>query len=402
MYTCDIFKRPCVSKTKVCSSTGNIEVHFVRYADTCKEDFGLECEPYFKFCLSRPQTGSLSVSRSSCHYGYASSNGHFHGSEQIDLLHLTNILGLSNPWSVKVLKFYDPEIMLAMDVYDKDRFTRDDHLVRFGMKLRLNVSHSKSVAEWERVTMFAHNSKYEHRLDFKIRIYCDENYYSPSCFVNCKAQDNANGHYTCDQKTGSKICKEGKVCEDIEDPCLSEPCLNGGHCFSLQELPPKFICLCAEGWDGLYCSVKQDPCDDYPCQNMGICMSYNAKTSYSCNCSYPYTGAHCERVLTTTIAATTTATTVAPDTTSIIVPSITKAKLTTTVASSSTTVKRPDSDSFTTEGFRTTENYEEPSTEDNSQGQPSSTASTTKPIEGPQEENDGIPFYLLLYGLCLE
>ena len=35
---------------------------------------------------------------------------------------------------------------------------------------------------------------------------CEDDYYGSDCSTFCLAQDNANGHYTCDEDDGSQIC----------------------------------------------------------------------------------------------------------------------------------------------------------------------------------------------------
>ena len=44
----------------------------------------------------------------------------------------------------------------------------------------------------------------------------------------------------------------GSFCEIKLDQCLSEPCLNGGHC---QALTNRYECQCLPGFSGLNCEV---------------------------------------------------------------------------------------------------------------------------------------------------
>ena len=39
--------------------------------------------------------------------------------------------------------------------------------------------------------------------------FCDNNWYGNGCEKNCVAQDSCDGHYTCDLKTGNKVCLPG-------------------------------------------------------------------------------------------------------------------------------------------------------------------------------------------------
>ena len=89
---------------------------------------------------------------------------------------------------------------------------------------------------------------------------CDANYYGVSCFTYCVPADNdADGHFTCDASDGSKLCLPGysnpdNNCRDSKlqfltsliilyfcitiffsdfvdiNDCASGPCQNSGHC----------------------------------------------------------------------------------------------------------------------------------------------------------------------------
>jgi len=49
-------------------------------------------------------------------------------------------------------------------------------------------------------------------LEFKYKLYCDDNYYSSTCSVHCVASDtDLDGHYTCDPATGRIICRPGRL-----------------------------------------------------------------------------------------------------------------------------------------------------------------------------------------------
>ena len=55
-------------------------------------------------------------------------------------------------------------------------------------------------------------------LELKIRVRCDENYYSPTCNKFCRPRNDFFGHYTCDQY-GNKACMDGwmgKECKEGE------------------------------------------------------------------------------------------------------------------------------------------------------------------------------------------
>ena len=43
----------------------------------------------------------------------------------------------------------------------------------------------------------------------RYKLYCDRDYYSTDCSVFCVDQDGSAGHYTCDNTTGTKVCRPG-------------------------------------------------------------------------------------------------------------------------------------------------------------------------------------------------
>ena len=48
-------------------------------------------------------------------------------------------------------------------------------------------------------------------LDYKMMVYCEDNYYGKQCDRHCYGQDSlVTGHFTCDPDTGDKICLPGK------------------------------------------------------------------------------------------------------------------------------------------------------------------------------------------------
>lgn len=63
-----------------------------------------------------------------------------------------------------------------------------------------------------------HFSGHVAQLELKIRVRCDENYYSAACTKFCRPRNDFFGHYTCDQY-GNKACMDGwmgKECKEGE------------------------------------------------------------------------------------------------------------------------------------------------------------------------------------------
>ena len=49
-------------------------------------------------------------------------------------------------------------------------------------------------------------------MNFKFKIYCSLNYFGPTCGEYCVEQNSdVSGHYTCNNKTGVKVCRPGEL-----------------------------------------------------------------------------------------------------------------------------------------------------------------------------------------------
>ena len=105
-------------------------------------------------------------------------------------------------------------ITVGVEVWDKDKFTSNDYVG------------SPSITLWS-VTPGLYLDPLRRSLTLKSRyvtmkldleLYCDKDYYGPSCSVNCVPRDDSSGHYTCDN-LGNKICLqhwEGPSCKRCE------------------------------------------------------------------------------------------------------------------------------------------------------------------------------------------
>ena len=111
----------------------------------------------------------------------------------------------------------------------------------------------------------------------------------PTTTPPCVDTNDCTGHYTCDNRTHTKICNSGyiginctirnfkKAGRDVECPSLNL-CLNGGQCFNGS-------CCCVPGYTGNYgyCESEVIECMSTPCQNGGSCM--DLINSYTCYCT---------------------------------------------------------------------------------------------------------------------
>ncbi|XP_022082334.1 uncharacterized protein LOC110974776 isoform X2 [Acanthaster planci] len=78
------------------------------------------------------------------------------------------------------------------------------------------------------------------------------------------------------------------------NPCLSQPCLNGGACIS--ESLTAYRCLCTECFTGNRCELPRDACDGNTCQNGAACAALPGScTQYECQCPGCFIGQFCER-----------------------------------------------------------------------------------------------------------
>ncbi|XP_034059973.1 protein HEG isoform X2 [Gymnodraco acuticeps] len=64
------------------------------------------------------------------------------------------------------------------------------------------------------------------------------------------------------------------------NPCVSNPCMNGGMCVSY--LGHQFTCHCQQAWTGLTCNQDVDECERDPCPVGSRCV--NTRGSFSCEC----------------------------------------------------------------------------------------------------------------------
>ncbi|VDM35149.1 unnamed protein product [Hydatigera taeniaeformis] len=83
----------------------------------------------------------------------------------------------------------------------------------------------------------------------------------------------------------------GDRCEKKVDACFEKPCKNGGTCEVTDDLG-HYRCECAAGFTGLDCEENVDDCKNVECENGGVCV--DGVNSYTCECASGFRGKHCE------------------------------------------------------------------------------------------------------------
>ncbi|XP_017279308.1 protein HEG isoform X2 [Kryptolebias marmoratus] len=64
------------------------------------------------------------------------------------------------------------------------------------------------------------------------------------------------------------------------NPCVSNPCMNGGICTSYEG--PEYTCRCKQAWTGPNCDQDMNECEKDPCPAGSKCV--NTRGSFSCEC----------------------------------------------------------------------------------------------------------------------
>uniref|UniRef100_A0A7N6AYQ3 Delta-like protein n=1 Tax=Anabas testudineus TaxID=64144 RepID=A0A7N6AYQ3_ANATE len=157
------------------------------------------------------------------------------------------------------------------------------------------------------------------RINYRIRVRCDENYYGSSCKKLCVPRDDYFGHYRC-EPSGAQVCLDGWMGPECRTAICKQGCnlLHGGcsvpgECKCNYGWQGQFCnecvlypgcvhgtctlpwqCKCKTNWGGLLCDKDLNYCGRHqPCVNGGTCMN-TEPDEYHCACPQGYSGKNCE------------------------------------------------------------------------------------------------------------
>ncbi|KAM7367654.1 hypothetical protein PAMP_013939 [Pampus punctatissimus] len=235
-----------------------------------------ECDTYFKVCLKEYQ---MEVTTSGpCTFGA--------GSTQVLGGNMFSFKGAkNNPNKIddagKILipfKFAWPRTYtLIVEAWDWDNTTHNSE-EELLIERSIHTGMINPGDHWQNIL---HNGPVA-RLIYRIRVRCDDNYYSNKCNKLCVPRDDYFGHYRCEQ-SGAQVCMDGWMGDDCRTAICKQGCnLLHGRC----SVPGE--CKCNYGWQGQFC----DECVLYP-----GCVHGTCNNPWQCNCERNWGGLLCDKDL---------------------------------------------------------------------------------------------------------
>uniref|UniRef100_A0A671VUJ2 Delta-like protein n=1 Tax=Sparus aurata TaxID=8175 RepID=A0A671VUJ2_SPAAU len=233
-----------------------------------------ECDTYFKICLKEYQMEV--VTTGPCTFGA--------GSTQVLGGNMLSFKGAkNNPNKVneagKILipfQFAWPRTYtLIVEARDWDNGTHEEELL---IERSVHTGMINPGDPWQTVL---HDGPVA-RLTYRIRVRCDENYYSSKCNKLCVPRDDYFGHYRC-EPSGAQVCLDGWMGKDCRTAICKQGCnLLHGSC------PVPGVCKCSYGWQGQFC----DECMLFP-----GCVHGTCNNPWQCNCERNWGGLLCDKDL---------------------------------------------------------------------------------------------------------
>uniref|UniRef100_A0A674B6E2 Delta-like protein n=1 Tax=Salmo trutta TaxID=8032 RepID=A0A674B6E2_SALTR len=274
----------------------------------CSRD---ECDTYLKICLKEYQTEVTTTG--SCTYGVGSTD--VLGGNIFSFKNRKNNQNKINDAGKVLISFqyaWPRAYSLIVEAWDWDNSTHDEELL---IERSIHTGMINPGDHWQTIQ---HDGPVA-RLEYRIRLKCDENYYGSKCNKQCRPRDDYFGHYRCEQ-SGNRVCLEGWMGEDCQTAICKQGCnlLHGdcsvpGQCkcnygwqgqFCDECVPyPGCVhgtcvipwqCSCERNWGGLLCDKDLNYCGTHqPCVNGGTCMN-TEPDEYRCACPDGYSGKTCE------------------------------------------------------------------------------------------------------------
>uniref|UniRef100_A0A7N8XRL2 Delta-like protein n=1 Tax=Mastacembelus armatus TaxID=205130 RepID=A0A7N8XRL2_9TELE len=270
-----------------------------------------ECDTYFKVCLKEYQMEVTTTGL--CTFGAGSTQ--VLGGNMFSFKNAKN-----NPNKIddagKILipfQFAWPRTYtLIVEAWDWDNSTPENELL---IERSVHTGMINPGDHWQTIL---HDGPVA-RLNYRIRVRCDDNYYGNKCNKLCVPRDDYFGHYRC-EPSGAQVCLDGWMGPDCRTAICKQGCnLIHGGCSVPGEckcnygwqgqfcdecvLYPGCVhgtcnlpwqCNCERNWGGLLCDKDLNYCGRHqPCVNGGTCMN-TEPDEYFCACPQGYSGKNCQ------------------------------------------------------------------------------------------------------------
>uniref|UniRef100_A0A7N8X194 Delta-like protein n=1 Tax=Mastacembelus armatus TaxID=205130 RepID=A0A7N8X194_9TELE len=231
-----------------------------------------ECDTYFKVCLKEYQMEVTTTGL--CTFGAGSTQ--VLGGNMFSFKNAKN-----NPNKIddagKILipfQFAWPRTYtLIVEAWDWDNSTPENELL---IERSVHTGMINPGDHWQTIL---HDGPVA-RLNYRIRVRCDDNYYGNKCNKLCVPRDDYFGHYRC-EPSGAQVCLDGWMGPDCRTAICKQGCnLIHGGC----SVPGE--CKCNYGWQGQFC----DECVLYP-----GCVHGTCNLPWQCNCERNWGGLLCDK-----------------------------------------------------------------------------------------------------------
>ncbi|XP_075893635.1 protein jagged-2b isoform X2 [Nelusetta ayraudi] len=228
-----------------------------------------ECDTYLRACLKEYQTEV--APRGDCNFGS--------GTTPVLGGNTLSFQGAKGGKIVIPFKFAWPRTYsLVVEAWDWDNGTRNSNEEELLIERSARTGMLNPGDPWQ---TFIHDGAVGH-IVYKVRVRCDEHYYSSKCNKLCVPRDDYFGHYRC-EASGAQVCLDGWMGPDCRTAICKQGCnLLHGSCAAPGE------CKCSYGWQGQFC----DDCMVYP-----GCVHGTCKVPWTCNCERNWGGLLCDKDL---------------------------------------------------------------------------------------------------------